>query len=442
MNKKIYEDDIKYTLLRHYIIDGHVKNCYSRFSYSGADNIPENAAVILAPNHCNSLMDALVVLGGTNQKMVFGARADIFRKPLIAKLMTFFKILPMARMRDGARSVLANYEITEKIVEVIGNKVLFCMFAEGTHRMMHSMLPVKKGILRAATEAYNKFGDKLPIYIVPVGLEYGDYTEYHSTCYINFGKAINVTEVFDSIEAENENQLYEPLREILAEKIKNQITYIKDDELYQSKWALLKALRQNENGYCFLNRCKDPKKTLEGNQNTIRQIEVALSEQPDLVTQLLKDAETFDRDRKKAGISTYSFASKKLPVNICIRGFLHLLSLPLYLFATITAAPAIIASSLIKKKVKDKAFHNTVHFGAKVVGTPISLLLSLVIFLLTMPHWAIALGLSAATIFSYNFFYDWNYSFRRLISDIRLHCNKGLKRQFKQLCQQFQSISK
>ena len=119
--EKIYQNDFGYTLLKP-IVDWTVKNSYRKVEVIGKENIPSDGAVIIAPNHCNTLMDALVVLRAFDGPTVFGARADLFNRPFIAKLMYFVRILPMVRQRDGLRNVLKNNETQEIIVEILENK--------------------------------------------------------------------------------------------------------------------------------------------------------------------------------------------------------------------------------------------------------------------------------------------------------------------------------
>ena len=106
--KHIYDKDWRYSILRRLWTDGTIRNSYRKTEVHGMENLPEDGALILAPNHCNTLMDALVILRSYRGSTVFGARADMFRKPFIAKLMSFIRILPMVRQRDGLRNVLQN----------------------------------------------------------------------------------------------------------------------------------------------------------------------------------------------------------------------------------------------------------------------------------------------------------------------------------------------
>ena len=116
--EKIYDNDPFYTLLKP-IVDWCTRRSYSRIDVRGKENLPKDGAILLAPNHSNTLMDALVMLQAQKAPTVFGARADMFKRPLIAKIMFFLRILPMVRQRDGLRNVLNNYESFETIVETL-----------------------------------------------------------------------------------------------------------------------------------------------------------------------------------------------------------------------------------------------------------------------------------------------------------------------------------
>ena len=100
MRKNIYDKDLAYTLLKP-IVDSNLKNSYRKVEVWGKENIPSDGAILITPNHCNTLMDALVILRAFSSPTVFGARADMFNRPLIARIMYFLRILPMVRQRDG-----------------------------------------------------------------------------------------------------------------------------------------------------------------------------------------------------------------------------------------------------------------------------------------------------------------------------------------------------
>ena len=75
---------------------------YRRFIIVGRENIPEGQQVIFAANHQNALMDALAMLFAYGKPVVFLARADIFKKALVANVLYFLKNIPVISTLDGA----------------------------------------------------------------------------------------------------------------------------------------------------------------------------------------------------------------------------------------------------------------------------------------------------------------------------------------------------
>jgi 1-acyl-sn-glycerol-3-phosphate acyltransferase len=375
MREKIYEKDLSYTLLKK-IVDACIRASYRKLEIHGEESLPTDGALLLTPNHCNTLMDALVMLNAYKDATVFGARADIFNNKFIGKVMTYIRILPMVRQRDGLRNVLKNKDTQETIVETLENGVRFCMFPEGKHRTKHSLQVFGKGAFRAAIAANNKFGNDRPIYLIPVGIEYGDYFRYRSSHLINYGRPINVTEFVKGLDVENDVQMIEPLRVELAERMKELITYIPDDEKYAEKWSLLKmvAIKDERRGYgCRGTKLYD---SMLKNRSIAADIEAKLQAEPEKMEELLEEVKEFERKRKAAGISIYAFRKKKNPVlNAIGKGFAAVLGLPYFIFSLIASLPMWVASEVIRKKVRDAAFRNTVSFGVKlamsIILTPI-----------------------------------------------------------------------
>ena len=190
--KKIQDYDRAYSTLFHYVRFS-VKHSYRSILKVGEENIPKDGAIIFAPNHTNTLMDALVVLAYNCQPKVFVARADIFRNRKLAQIFTFLKIMPIMRQRDGISAVKKNQETIDKAVDVLKDRIPFCIFPEGTHQAKYSSLPLSKGIFRIAYQAHDLMPD-VPLYIVPVGIKYGDFFRFRSTIRMEFGKPINVGE--------------------------------------------------------------------------------------------------------------------------------------------------------------------------------------------------------------------------------------------------------
>ena len=107
MARKIQDPDYLYSILLPYI-NWHTRRSYRRFEVHGKENLPKDGGLIFGANHSNTLMDALVLLSSNNVRKVFIARGDIFKNPIAAKVLTFLRILPIFRIRNGVAAVRNN----------------------------------------------------------------------------------------------------------------------------------------------------------------------------------------------------------------------------------------------------------------------------------------------------------------------------------------------
>ena len=437
--EKIYQDDCLYNIVKPWVCWA-VRYSYRKCQIHGEENIPSNGSLLLAPNHCNTLMDALVMLRAYKKQTVFGARADIFNKPLIAKFMYFARILPMVRQRDGLRNVLKNKDTQETIVETLENNIRFCMYPEGTHRAKHSLQGLGKGIFRAALASNEKFGAERPIYIVPVGIEYGDYFRYRSTSLVNYGQPINVTEYVKELDLENEAQVMDALRKELSSRMSELITYFKFDENYEEKWALTKmvAIQDRKKGYGEFGT--DLYEDMLRNRQIASEIEKAMEEHPEEMTELLAEVKAFEKKRKKAGVSIYAFKKMDSPVMHAVgKGLAALVGLPYFIYSAVTNLPLWATSLFIRGKVRDKAFRNTVSFGVKLAMTTILIPIYAVLAFCLAPWW-MALAILLLWFPGYSYFHDYIEGCRRWFSELRLITDKKLRKSFTGILSKYKNL--
>lgn len=439
MREKIYQDDRLYDIAKVWV-DWNLRQSYRKCQVHGKENIPSDGAILLAPNHCNTLMDALVMLRAHDKQTVFGARADIFNKPLIAKAMYFIRILPMIRQRDGLRNVLKNKDTQETIVETLENNIRFCMYPEGTHRAKHSLQSLGKGIFRAALAANEQFGADRPIYIVPVGIEYGDYFRYRSTSLVNYGKAINVTEFVKGLDLENEAQAINALSKELSSRMIELITYFKFDENYDEKWALTKmiAIQDRKKGYGEFGT--DLYEDMLRNRQIASDIEKAMEEHPEEMAELLADVKAFEKRRKKSGVSIYAFKKMGSPVmHAAGKGLAALIGLPYFLVSAVSNLPLWATSFFIRSKVRDKAFRNTVSFGVKLALNTILLPIITILAFCLAPWW-MALAILLLWIPGYSYFHDYIEGCRRWFSELKLLGDKKLRKSFTGILSKYNNL--
>lgn len=415
---KIQEDNKLYSFLRPYV-DYHIRKAFRRCEVVGFDKLPKNAACIFAANHTNTLMDALVLLRVSREKKVFIARGDMFKKPTIAKIMHFLRILPIYRIRDGFKSVKDNNaEIIDKAADVIHDEVKLFLYPEATHRTKHSLRQLSKGIFHIALKANDDFGHEKPVYIVPTGIEYGDYFRYRSTALVNFGEPINVTEYVNQHKDETEAVIMNGLREMLTERMSKQISFIPDnEENYEAIWEMTKIKAG----------CKGSlTERLRRNQETIKEILEWKEREPEKAKDTFEKVDKFIKRRKKKGISVTSVAKENIATTVLWKTLVAILGLPLYAATAIATLPIWLVTMILKNSFKDKAWGNTVSFGTEFVLHPLLMTLCVVLTFCLLP-WEIALGCSIFYYFSYLYFVDFTEFLRRWKSDIKWMFNKKLR---------------
>ena len=380
--------------------------------------------MIFGVNHSNTLMDALVLLSADNIRKVFIARGDIFKNPAVAKILNFMRILPIFRIRNGVAAVRQNDESLNKAVDVIHDHVDLYLFPEGTHRTKHSLMRMGKGLFHIALDANKQFGEKSPVYIIPTAIEYGDYFRYRSTAMIHFGQPINVTEFIQNTTEENEAIIINQLKDILGEEISKLFTYIPDDEDYDAIWEIVKMKNEKRAGGLF-------KKMLR-NRETVAKVLKFREEKPEEAKDLFERVLAFDKERRRQKISVMSTARKYPLINFLWRLAVLLVGLPYFAASAIVNLPIWLTTSIIKSKLKDKAFSNTVSFGVEFVLFPLVFIIGTILLFCYLP-WYWALGGMVLLFFSYRVFVDYCELCRRWISDVRWTFKTRLRKQYESL---------
>lgn len=428
--KKVQDYDPLYNLLRYYV-DLAVRLSYRKVRYVGTQHIPQDGAVIYAPNHTNTLMDALVILAMNRKAKVFVARADIFRNPKLAKILTWLKIMPIMRMRDGYEQVKKNQEIFDRAVDVLRDKIPFCIFPEGTHQAKYSTLPLSKGIFRIAFQAQEQMPD-MPLYIVPIGIRYGNFFRFRSTVRVQIGEPINVGEYINSHSQLTQQEQMVQMKDMLTERIKEAIFYIPNDENYNAVYEICAATVKQQ---AKLHKQRGQNRLdahFEANNITVKQIERLKSDKPELAARLLQLGNEASALRKSKRISLASISVRFPVLSRILKTLFVIVSLPYSIPASLLALPIIALCNYIFTKIKDHAFRNSIRFVANLVLWPLLMIIYTVVAYCTLPwQWAlpITLALLPAPIIAHE---TWRL-LRLFGSDIKLLASSPLRAKYREI---------
>lgn len=417
--KHIYDDGVGYSALRLWT-SFFTRMSYRTFHVVGRKKIPTDGSVIYVCNHTGSLMDPFVQLAAQRGKIVFMARADVFRKPFVAKLLYFLRILPVYRIRDGFGAVKSNDKIIAEAVGVLRSRTPLALYPEGTHRTRHSLLRLSKGVFHIALEAEREVAGEWPIYIVPMGIEYGDYFRFRPTMELEVGDPIRVDQFVSDFyankssedEEQNEARLINAFRDHLTAALSPLITYIPDDQDYEAIWELVKLRTSHRLPLTSFARKRY-------NQEEVARLLAMRDAQPEEFAELCQRALAFRDERHRPHVSvfaTYTTNPVSILLNALMKTIILLVLAPAYLFCGAVSLPTWIIGATLAKRAKDDTWRNTWRFAPNFVLTPILTILAAIFTFGKLP-WMAALCFTLLTLFAIPIVYDWAEQFRRMRSN-------------------------
>lgn len=390
----------RYALLKHVVGFWHDNIFYRKIIVVGRENINPDYHLIYAPNHQNALLDALAVLYALKGQPVFLARADIFKRKIIASLLYLLKILPVYRIRDGFSSLKANDEIFRKTIDVLKNKNGLVILPEGDHAGFRRLRQLKKGICRVAFQADEATGFQLKIKIIPVGLEFTNYSRFRQVLTVVFGKMIEVSDYHQLYLISPEKALNE-LRTRLSGEMKNIMVHIDSEEDYEA----IDELRSIINGR-YSDDIKTPK--LFRDRKLIDKLNKLKESASNIYEKICKLSLEVKKRTCDLNLSYRLLEKKKHPLGWLLAGIAGLIAtFPLYIFGNIFTLTFLAIPELQIRRIKDLQFHGSVRFGISLGLALIFLPVYLVIALLIIKPWWLALILSfsipMAGIFAWNY---------------------------------------
>jgi len=378
--EKIEQWSLGYHLLKTY--HDFCFKIYFKITVVGLDKVPFDKSLIFAANHQNSLIDALAMLSSRHWQPVFLARADIFKKPTLNKILTFLKILPVYRIRDGYQNLQLNDDVFRKTLDVLKNHNGIGILPEGNHFGQRRLRTLKKGIARIAFQAEDATNNELKIHIVPVGLNYSNYINLRSELLIRFGKPIDISRHLE-LYRKNPALAYNALIEELEIGMKAEMIQI-DDEAFYEEYEMLREivtpayLKKNKHSNHF-------NAQFEADKLMIAAVDKRKASNHSLFQNLMDDVKTYSILVKEAGLTLRSIQTAGLRLwGLLIKLSLLLTSLPLFIYGYLNSIIPIAGAKLLSKKIKDPQFISSIRFVVGMLLFPIAYIIQTLLF------WAIS----------------------------------------------------
>jgi 1-acyl-sn-glycerol-3-phosphate acyltransferase len=366
---KISDKHYWFILLKIWVDFAHNWLFNKRVYKNGEENLPKNEAMLLVGNHQNALMDAYAFSCPRKWEPVLVARADVFSKPLFAKMLMRLRVLPVFRMRDGKENLQNNEEIFTKATEILKKKRIFGLFPEASHLGMRRLRLFQKGYSRIAFKAEEESDFKLGLKIIPIGINYSNYFEYRSTMVINYGKPIEIADLEETYKR-SPNEAHKIVKERVEKEFRPLIidiqnedyyeTFDKMREIYSSKMLKTLNLKKKNHANQFI-----------ADKKLIPILDECNVKNPELIKELDTDNKEYTKLLIKKGLKNSLIATKKSWILHLIRTFAIILSFPLFIYGIINNFIPFKIPKLITRKIKDRNFHTSFDFTLGVFLFPI-----------------------------------------------------------------------
>src|SRR6202795_1753911 len=167
---------------------------FRRVEVAGLENVPGDSPVIFVLNHPNALVDPAFLLCLAPRRVVFVAKAPLFRMPVIGYLVRALDSLPAYRRQDEGEDPTRNIETFNAARQLLARGVTIGICPEGVSHDEPRLKPLKTGAARIALAAASS-DVAMDLKIVPVGLYYTEKTTFRSSALLYFAEGLPVKPV-------------------------------------------------------------------------------------------------------------------------------------------------------------------------------------------------------------------------------------------------------
>ena len=201
----------------------------------------EKGPILIAANHPNSFLDAILLSALFKYPVHSLARGDAFATKFITRILTSMNMLPVYRVSEGVENLESNYTTFDKCQQLFKENKIVLIFSEGRCINEWHLRPLKKGTARLAMAAWQMNSS---LKVLPLGINYSSFRSIGKEVHLNFGEFINLNDMYEDLSS---GKAIIEFNDMLKGQLKNLIYEIpKDDKQkwtsYFSETSLLKRI--------------------------------------------------------------------------------------------------------------------------------------------------------------------------------------------------------
>ncbi|MGN6532817.1 MAG: 1-acyl-sn-glycerol-3-phosphate acyltransferase [Ginsengibacter sp.] len=160
--------------------------------------LSEGGPLLIASNHPNSFLDAVIVATLFKHPVYSLARGDAFAGKFLTKILNSLNMLPVYRVSEGVENLEQNYTTFDACQQLFEENKIVLIFSEGRCINEWHLRPLKKGTARMALNAWE---NNIPLRVLPLGINYSSFRFYGKNVFLNFGSIISKNDFDTQISA-------------------------------------------------------------------------------------------------------------------------------------------------------------------------------------------------------------------------------------------------
>ncbi len=154
--------------------------------------LKQKGPLILACNHPNSFLDAIILCTLFDGAIYSLARGDVFKNKTAAKFLRLFKMFPVYRVSEGVENLEENYITFELCKKIFKENGIVLIFSEGRCINEWHLRPLKKGTARLAISSWD---EGIDVKILPVVINYSSFKKFGKNIKLSFGEIITKEDI-------------------------------------------------------------------------------------------------------------------------------------------------------------------------------------------------------------------------------------------------------
>ena len=182
--------------------------------------LSQKGPLLIAANHPNSFLDAIILASLFKYPIYSLARGDAFIGKLTNKILTSLNMLPVYRVSEGVENLENNYTTFEACQKLFQQNKIVLIFSEGRCINEWHLRSLKKGTARLAMAAWE---NNIPLKVLPLGINYSSFRFFGKNVILNFGNIITQKDIHDDL---NQGQTIKEFNEKLNMQLKDVVLEI------------------------------------------------------------------------------------------------------------------------------------------------------------------------------------------------------------------------